>query len=498
MPENQAPDSSKTIADLQRERDEARAALDDARTERDESEAQKAALAEVLGVINSSPGHLAPVFDVILQKAHSLCGIGSGSLQLYDGENFVPRQYRVYQSSKQISSETDTGLTEGAQIVIIRYAVAEDGVIAFAPCRPSLSRRFAGRARGGQVMKHYVGLDVSLAETAICVVDENGVVIREGFAASEPEDITAWLGKLNLSFERVGLEAGATSGWLYTELRAAGLPAICIDPRHLRGLTKTMPVKSDRNDARAIAHCMRVGWFSIVHVKSAVSQELRMLLVNRKTLLTKQIDLENEIRGTLRVFGLKLAGRITQSSFQKRVLELLENHPRLAAMVQPMLIARTALRQQSAVLHRMVLTAVRADPTCRRLMTIPGVGSITAVTYLTTIDDPDRFQRSRDVGAHLGLTPKKYASGEVDRNSGISKCGDVLMRTTLYQAALALLTRCQKHSDLRNWGLRLAKRRGLRRAIVGVARKLAIVMHRIWADGTEFRWSREESAAAVA
>jgi transposase len=347
-------------------------------------------------------------------------------------------------------------------------------------------------------MKHYVGLDVSLAETAICVVDENGVVIREGFAASEPEDITAWLGKLNLSFERVGLEAGATSGWLYTELRAAGLPAICIDPRHLRGLTKTMPVKSDRNDARAIAHCMRVGWFSIVHVKSAVSQELRMLLVNRKTLLTKQIDLENEIRGTLRVFGLKLAGRITQSSFQKRVLELLENHPRLAAMVQPMLIARTALRQQSAVLHRMVLTAVRADPTCRRLMTIPGVGSITAVTYLTTIDDPDRFQRSRDVGAHLGLTPKKYASGEVDRNSGISKCGDVLMRTTLYQAALALLTRCQKHSDLRNWGLRLAKRRGLRRAIVGVARKLAIVMHRIWADGTEFRWSREESAAAVA
>jgi transposase len=160
-------------------------------------------------------------------------------------------------------------------------------------------------------MKHYVGLDVSLAETAICVVDENGVVIREGFAASEPEDITAWLGKLNLSFERVGLEAGATSGWLYTELRAAGLPAICIDPRHLRGLTKTMPVKSDRNDARAIAHCMRVGWFSIVHVKSAVSPELRMLLVNRKTLLTKQIDLENEIRDTLRVFGLKLAGRIT-------------------------------------------------------------------------------------------------------------------------------------------------------------------------------------------
>jgi transposase len=346
-------------------------------------------------------------------------------------------------------------------------------------------------------MKHYVGLDVSLAETAICIVDENGVIIREGSAASEPEAIAAWLGKSDLAFERVGLEAGAMASWLHTELRAMGLRAICIDPRHLRGLTKTMPVKNDRNDARAIAHCMRVGWFTVVHVKSAVSQELRMLLVNRKTLLTKQIDLENEIRGTLRVFGLKLAGRITKASFQKRVLELLEEQPRLAAMVHPMLIARTALRQQCAVLHRMVLTAVRTDATCRRLMTVPGVGTITAVTYLTTIDDPGRFQRSRDVGAHLGLTPKKYASGEVDRNSGISKCGDVLMRTTLYQAALALLTRCQKHSALRNWGLQVAKRRGLRRAVVAVARKLAVVMHRIWADGTEFRWAREDTVTAA-
>jgi transposase len=178
-------------------------------------------------------------------------------------------------------------------------------------------------------------------------------------------------------------------------------------------------------------------------------------------------------------------------------LELLEDQPRLAAMVQPMFMARMALRQQCAVLHRMVLTSVRTDATCRRLMTIPGVGTITAVTYLTTIDDPDRFQRSRDVGAHLGLTPRKYASGEVDRNSGISKGGDALMRTTLYQAALALLTRSQKHSALRNWGLQVAKRRGLRRAVVAVARKLAVVMHRIWVDSTEFRWAREEAVTTT-
>lgn len=295
-----------------------------------------------------------------------------------------------------------------------------------------------------------------------------------------------------MAFERVGLEAVATAAWLYNGLRARGHPAICIDPRRLRAMTKTMPVKNDRNDARAIAGCMRVGWFSIVHVKSNESQELRMLLNNRRTLQAKQIDIENEIRGTLRVFGIKLAGRTTAGPFERRVFEMIEGLPRLAAMV----IARAALRQQCAVLRKMMLDIVKKDATCRRLMTIPGVGAITAVTYLTTIDDPVRFERSRDVGAHLGLTPKKCASGEVDRNGGISKCGDVAMRTTLYQAGLALLTRSTKHSAIRAWGLAVAKRRGLWRAVVAVARKLAIVMHRVWSDGTEYCWENIKPAAA--
>ena len=220
-----------------------------------------------------------------------------------------------------------------------------------------------------------------------------------------------------------------------------------------------------------------------------------MLLTNRRTLQVKQIDIENEIRGTLRVFGIKLAGRITAGPFEQRVLDAIEGSPRLAAMVKPMLIARAALRQQCAVLHKMLLDLVRKDATCRRLMTIPGVGAITAVTYLTTIDDPARFERSRDVGAHLGLTPKKYASGETDRNGGISKCGDMAMRTTLYQASLALLTRSKKASPIRKWGLAVAKRRGLRRAVVAVSRKLAIVMHRIWADGTVYRWESDPMTA---
>jgi transposase len=340
-------------------------------------------------------------------------------------------------------------------------------------------------------MKHFVGLDVSLAETAICVVDENGVIAREGKAPSDPGSISAWLGELDLQFEKVGLEIGGLSRWLCVELRQIGLQAICIDPRRLRGMTKIMPVKTDRNDARAIAQVMRVGWYSVVHIKSPANQELRLLLANRKTLLNKQVDIENEVRGTLRVFGLKLSGRITQATFERRALDLVEDNPRFLALVRPMLIARTVLRQQCAVLHKMLLDVVRRDQTCRRLMTVPGVGPLTAVAYVTTIDDPDRFHRSRDVGAHLGLTPRKYASGEVDRNGGISKCGDVMMRSVLYQAALALLTRSQRWSALRAWGMAVAKRRGLKRAVVAVSRKLAIVMHRIWADGSEFRWTKE-------
>jgi transposase len=334
-----------------------------------------------------------------------------------------------------------------------------------------------------------------LNETAICVVDEHGIVIREAKVPSEPEAISTWLADLSLDVFRVGLEIGGLARWLYAELRSTGWPAICIDPRRLRGLTKTMPIKTDRNDARAIAQVMRVGWYSIVHIKSGVSQEMRMLLANRKTLLIKQIDIENEIRGTLRVFGLKLAGRITRTSFEERALDLVADKPRLMAMLRPMLAARAALSQQYAVLHKMVLDIIRSEPTCRRLMTVPGVGALTAITYLTTIDDPARFQHSRDVGAHLGLTPRKYASGEIDRNGGISKCGDALLRATLYQAALALLTRTQRWSTLRAWGMAVAKRRGLRRAVVAVARKLAIVLHRIWADGSEFRWSRQEAIA---
>lgn len=289
-------------------------------------------------------------------------------------------------------------------------------------------------------MSYFVGLDVSLDETAMCVIDDAGDILKEGKAETEPEAIVTWLSAIDGAIERVGLEAGPLSPWLYAGLRSAGVPAICIETRRMKGATAVMAVKTDRNDARAIAQAMRVGWFTAVHVKTAESQELRLLLTNRKILQTSRVKLENEIRGTLKAFGLKV-GRVSTAAFEKRVIELTGEWPRLQAMVRPMLTARQALRVQFDALHVMVLKAVRTHAACRRLLTVPGVGAVTALSFATAIDDPGRFSRSRDVGAHLGLTPRKYASGEVDRNGAISKSGDRLAREALFVAAHTLLTR---------------------------------------------------------
>jgi transposase len=344
-------------------------------------------------------------------------------------------------------------------------------------------------------VSYFVGLDVSLDETAICIVDDAGVIFREGKTETEPEAIATWLNSVGVPIERLGLEAGPLSPWLCEGLKAAGFPAICIETRRMKGATAVMAVKTDRNDARAIAQAMRVGWFTAVHVKTAESQELRLLLTNRKTLQTSRVALENEIRGTLKAFGLKV-GRVSTAAFEARVIALTLDRQRLQAMVRPMLAARQALRLQFDALHVMVLKAVRTHAACRRLLTVPGVGAVTALTFATAIDDPARFARSRDVGAHLGLTPRKYASGEIDRNGAISKSGDRLAREALFVAAHSLLTRVTRWSVLKAWGTAVAKRRGLRRATVAVARKLAMVLHRMWADGSEFRWRRDETAAA--
>jgi transposase len=233
---------------------------------------------------------------------------------------------------------------------------------------------------------------------------------------------------------------------------------------------------------------MRVGLFKAVHVKTPASQHRRLLLTSRKLLHRKIYDIENDLRGSLRNFGLKV-GVVGAVKFEDRIRELVADHPVVAATVGPLLEARAVLRIQFAKLHRMPLELVRTDPICRHLMSAPGVGPIVALTFRTCVDNPARFSRSKCVGAHYGLTPRLYQSGEIARTGRISRCGDVMLRSSLYEAALVVLTGPGRWNPLKAWGISVARRRGMQKAIVAVARKLAIILHRMWRDNTDFRWT---------
>jgi len=345
-------------------------------------------------------------------------------------------------------------------------------------------------------MEHSAGLDVSVKETSVCIVDETGKIVREVKVASEPDALLAILKNPAYRFKRIGLEAGPLSQWLFSALAEAGFPVICVETRHMRAALKAQINKTDRNDARGIAQMMRAGLYRPVHVKTLRSQKLRMLLTHRKLLQSKTIAVENDLRGTLRNFGLKV-GMVGAAKFEVRIKELVENLPDLAALIEPLLVVRRVLREQTAILHRRLLAIVRDDEVCRRLMTVPGVGPVVALTYRATVDVPARFRKSKSVGAVFGLTCAKYQSGEVDCSGAISRCGDEMMRAMLYEAAQVMLVRSTKWSWLKAWAMQIARRRGLKKAIVALARRLAVIMHRIWVDGTEFCWTREQATAAA-
>ncbi len=341
-------------------------------------------------------------------------------------------------------------------------------------------------------MEHYVGLDVSLKLTAICIVNRTGKIEREGVVASDPETIAAFIKSHAPHVARVGLEAGATSTWLWTELNKLGLPVICIDARHAKAALKLQINKSDRNDAVGIARIMQCGWYKEVRVKDLDSHAIKALLVSRALLVKIKRDIENQVRGLLKNLGLVI-GQAKMNVFAVRAAELAgDARPELAGAVEPLLKAREAVGRQIADLDRKVMRLARNVAQVRQFMTAPGIGPITALCFLATIDDPTRFRRSRSVGAYVGLTTRRYASGETDWTGRISKCGDKMLRTYLYEAANVLLTRVAKWSKA--WGIRLAKRSGLRKAKVAVARKLAVILHRMWIEGSEFKWSSKEAA----
>src|SRR5258708_13939631 len=261
-------------------------------------------------------------------------------------------------------------------------------------------------------MDHFAGLDVSVKETSICIVDDTGRIVREVKVGSEPEALLKVLGNPAYRFKRIGLEAGPLSQWLFSALAEAGLPVICVETRHMRAVLQAQINKTDRNDARGMAQMMRAGLYRPGHVKTLRSQKLRMLLTHRKLLQPKAIAIDNDLRGSLRNFGLKV-GMVGTVKFEARIKELVENLPDLAELMEPLLIVRRVVREQLGILHRRLLAIVRDDDVCRRLMTVPGVGPVVALTYRVTVDVPARFRNSKAVAAGFGVAPAQYQSGEI-------------------------------------------------------------------------------------
>jgi transposase len=342
-------------------------------------------------------------------------------------------------------------------------------------------------------MELYVGMDVSLKETSICVVDGSGEIVSEGTVISEPAAIAAFIEAKAVSALRIGLETGPTTTWLWHELRALGLPVICIDARHAKAALSMQINKSDRNDAVGLARIMQCGWYKEVQVKSVSCHELRAVLSSRAQLVKIKCDLENQIRGLLKNLGF-IIGKAGGTVFARRVEELLGRHGLLWEAVRPLLEVREKVRREIAVLYRRLLDLARNEIDSRRSMTVPGIGPITALAFHSAVDDPTRFRRSRSVGVYFGLTPRRFASGEVDWSGRISKCGDAMVRSYLFEAAGVLLTRVAHWCKLKVWGHRLWKRIGFKKAKIAVARKLAVILHRMWRDGADFIWSSKEAA----
>ena len=333
-------------------------------------------------------------------------------------------------------------------------------------------------------MEYYAGLDVSLRSCALCIVDGKGTVRLEQELFCEVDDIARCLSQFPHPIERVGFEAGTMSQHLYFGLRDAGFDVVCMEARQVNAALSAMRNKTDKNDARGIAQVLRTGWFSPVHMKSREAHGVRALLSTRKALLSKTIDLANEVRGLLKIFGIRLPSTVKHGSFDSVVRPMIEMDDILAHAMIPLLDARLILYQHFLELDRRVKRAASHDEVCMRMMTVPGVGPIAALTFKAAVDDPARFKSSRTVAAHFGLTPRRHQSGEHDNPGRISKAGDRDVRATLYAAANALLMRTMAGSPIKSWGMRLMRTKGRRRAVVAVARKLAVLLHRMWADGT--------------
>ncbi len=342
-------------------------------------------------------------------------------------------------------------------------------------------------------MGEYVGLDVSKEETSFCVMDAAGKVLARGKVSTDPEALFEALGAHCLCPKRIVLETGTMSGWLARELRRLGLPVDVIDARQAHAVMKLQHNKTDAGDAELLAEIARTGFCRPVAVKSEAAQEERILLKARSHLVRQRRDTQNTIRGLLGSLGLRFpkgSGRLAD-----RVRGALEDRPELWVTMAPLLCAAAAVNREIERLDGLLVAHTESDPACRLLMSVPGVGPVTALAFVATIDDPERFAKSRTVGAYVGLTSRRYQSGEMDYSGRISKHGDAMVRSLLYEAANSMLTVVSKAHPLKDWARRIRKRSSHKKACVALARKLAVILHRMLITGEPFRWPEKKAAA---
>ncbi len=335
----------------------------------------------------------------------------------------------------------------------------------------------------------YAGLDVSDKATHVCVLDGSGAVLWAGACATDPEVIAKTLKTRAPGLVRVVLETGPLSAFLYHGLAERAIPVICICARHAKGVLSARVNKSDPHDAEGLAQMARTGWFKAVRIKQEATHLDRARLKIREQLIASRLAMAGQLRGLLKLFGLRLGKVTTPAKRRERLAALFVLKPEIEPVLAPLIESLEALEAQIRGASRQLAALAAADPVTGRLMTTPGVGPIVALTYKTSIEDPGRFARGEDAGAFAGLAPRRNQSGERDHKGRISKAGDPMLRSALYEAANNLLVRVKRPCALQTWGKKLAETKGPKRARVAVARKLAILLHRLWQSETEFRWA---------
>jgi len=335
------------------------------------------------------------------------------------------------------------------------------------------------------IKEQYAGLDVSLKSVSICVSDESGKLLWHGEVENDPSEVAHVLARRAPKLIRAVLETGSCGIHLYRGLEAFGVPVVCACARHAKGALRCRVNKNDANDAEGLAHLARTGWYREVYVKSTDAHEIRALLLARKQVAKARRDFENQIRAMLRVFGIKV-GEVARGRFEARVCRLLIQVPALQLPIDQLLMSRRSLLASQCSLENEAKRLASTDARCELLQTMPGVGPLTSLAFVSAMDGAQRFSKSSSVGAYLGLTPRSYQSGDVSWTGRISKAGDNLARAMLYEAANVMMVRVKAELPLKAWALKLADRVGGKKARVALARKMAVILHRMLVDNTAF------------